>query len=111
MAVPVVNIVIEKGTTFESTYVVKNPDGSVFSLVNQTATAKIKKHPSATSSSSFSTSITTGVGEIRISMASSITSNLSSGRNYYDVIITNNNNGKVTKVFEGTALVRDTLSS
>jgi len=109
-AVPSVNITIEKGMDFEATYIVTNSDGSVFPLTNQSATAKIKKHPTASSSKSFSTSIVSGIGEIRISMASTITSDLTSGRNYYDVIITNSSTGKKIKVFEGMALVRDTVS-
>ena len=55
MSVPVVNIVIEKGTDFEATYNVTNADNSVFSLTNQSATAKIKKHPTATTSTSLCT--------------------------------------------------------
>ena len=111
MTVPVVNIVIDKGTDFEAIYTVTNPDGSTYGLTNQSATAKIRKHSSAASSKSFSTVITSGKGEIKISMGSTTTSELSSGRNYYDVLITNSLTGKIMKVFEGTALVRDTISS
>jgi len=110
MAVPVVNIVIEKGTDFEAIYNVTSPDNSVYPLTSQSATAKIRKHSSATSSKSFQTSIVSGVGEIKISMASSITSQLDEGRNYYDVILTHAGTGKVTKIFEGTAIVRGTVS-
>jgi len=110
MTVPAVNIVIEKGTSFEATYNVTNSDDSVYSLTNQTATAKIRKHPTATSSKSFTTSITVATGEIKISMGSTITADLSSGRNYYDVIITHTSTGKVTKIFEGTAIVNETVS-
>ena len=110
MSVPVVNIVIEKGTDFEATYSVTNNDSSVYSLSSQSATAKIRKHPTATTSKSFATTITVGTGEIRISMGSTVTSQLTAGRNYYDVILTNSSNGKVTKIFEGTALVHDTVS-
>lgn len=110
MAVPAVNIVIEKGTDFEATYNVTNSDNSVYSLINQTATAKIRKHPTATTSKSFQTSITVGTGEIKISMGSTVTADLSAGRNYYDVIITHNTSGKITKIFEGTAIVKDTVS-
>lgn len=110
MAVPVVNIVIEKGTDFEAIYNVTNPDSSVYSLTNQSATAKIRKHSDATSSKSFSTSIVSGVGEIKISMASSITSQLTEGRNYYDVILTHSSTGKIIKVFEGTAIVKPSIS-
>ena len=110
MTVPVVNIVIEKGTNFEATYNVTNADNSVYSLTNQSATAKIKKHPTATTSKSFTTTITVQTGEIKISMGSTHTDDLSAGRNYYDVIITHSSTGKVTKVFEGAALVKDTVS-
>ena len=110
MTVPAVNIVIEKGTDFEATYNVSNSDSSVYSLTNQTATAKIRKHPTATSVKSFTTSITTSTGEIKISMGSTVTADLTAGRNYYDVIITHSVTGKKIKIFEGTALVHDTVS-
>ena len=110
MTVPAVNIVIEKGTDFEATYNVSNSDSSVYSLTNQTATAKIRKHPTATSVKSFTTSITTSTGEIKISMGSTVTADLTAGRNYYDVILTHSVTGKKIKIFEGTALVHDTVS-
>ena len=110
MTVPVVNIVIEKGVDFDATYTVTNDDNSVFSLANQSATAKIKKHPTATTSKSFTTTITVQTGEIKISMGSTNTDDLSAGRNYYDVIITHSVTGKITKVFEGMALVKETVS-
>jgi len=110
MSVPVVNLRIEKGTTFESTFTITNSDGSIFELNNYTATSKIKKWPAASDSTEFVTGITTSRGEIKISMGSTITSTLSSGRNYYDVTITKST-GAVTKVFEGTIIVNDTVSA
>ena len=110
MSVPVVNIVIEKGTDFEAIYNVTNSDNSVYSLTGQSATAKIRKHSAATTSKSFAVGITTSTGEVRISMASTITSQLTAGRNYYDVILTNSTSGKITKIFKGDALVYDTVS-
>jgi len=110
MTVPAVNIVIEKGTSFEATYNVTNSDDSVYSLTNQTATAKIRKHPTATSSKSFSTGITTATGEIVISMGSTITADLSEGRNYYDVILTHSSTGDIIKIFQGMAMVNNTVS-
>jgi len=110
MTVPAVNIVIEKGTSFEATYNVTNADNSVYSLTNQSATAKIRKHPTATSSKSFTTTITVATGEVKISMGSTVTAELTAGRNYYDVILTHATTGKVTKIFEGMAMVNDTIS-
>lgn len=110
MAVPVVNLTIDKGTDFESTFSVTNADGSVFSLINYTATSKIRKHPTASESKSFSTTITVSTGEIKISMGSTITASLDDGRNYYDVILTQSGTGKVIKAFEGMAFVVNTVS-
>lgn len=110
MAVPVVNLVLDKGTSFQESFTVTNSDGSVYSLTNYSAAARIRKHPTATDYKSFQTSITVATGEIQISMASSITAQVNPGRNYYDVVITNSVTNKVTKVFEGTIMVRDTIS-
>jgi hypothetical protein len=110
MTVPAVNIVIEKGTSFEAIYNVTNSDNSVYSLTNQSATAKIRKHPTATSSKSFTTTVTVATGEIVISMGSTNTADLAVGRNYYDVILTHSSTGKIIKIFEGIALVKDTVS-
>jgi len=111
MAVPTVNLTIEKGTSFETTFNITNSDDSVFILSNFSASAKIRKHPTATTSKSFSTTITSAIGEIKISMGSTVTANLTSGRNYYDVVITHSQTNKVQKVFEGTVIVSDTVST
>lgn len=110
MAVPAVNLTIDKGTDFEATFTVTNSDGSVLSLVNYSASSKIRKHPTASDYASFSTTITVATGEIKVSMGATTTSTLSSGRNYYDVIITNVSSGNITKVFEGMVFAVDTVS-
>ncbi len=105
-----INLSLDKGTTFESTFIVKNADDSAFNLTGYTATARIRKHPAASDYKSFQTTVTSAKGEIKISMASTVTSDLSSGRNYYDVVITNNVGTSISKVFEGMILVSDTVS-
>ena len=110
MAVPSVNLTLDKGTDFEATFTVTNSDGTAFTLNNYSATAKIRKHPTASSYQLFQTTITTATGEIKVSMSSSVTSLLTPGRNYYDVIITKTATNKITKVFEGMILVNNTVS-
>lgn len=109
MSISVVNLTLDKGTDFEAYFDVNNSDETSFSFTNYSASAKIRKHPSATSYQSFQTSFPT-TGEIKISMASTITSLLSSGRNYYDVIITETTTNKVKKIFEGAIIVNETVS-
>lgn len=110
MSVPAVNLRLEKGTDFEATFTMTNSDNSVFSLGGYSAACRIKKHPTATTYKSCTTSITTATGEIRVSLGATNTADLSSGRNYYDVVITNSISGQKTKAFEGMIIVVDTVS-
>jgi len=110
MSIPSVNLRIEKGPDFEATFNVEASDGSSFSLVNYSALAKIRKHPTAGIAKTFSTTITAATGEIKISLGSTDTYALTPGRNYYDVVITAASTGKKKKIFEGNAIVIDTVS-
>ena len=110
MAVYTNNIVIEKGTDFSIDYNLSNKDGSVLNLTNYTVSAKLKKHFAATSSVGFAVSFVDAPnGKIKISMASSITSTLSPGRNVYDVVTTDSSN-IVKKVIKGMAFVEESAA-
>lgn len=110
MALPAVNIVIEKGTDFESTYFISNPDGSVFNLTGYSAIAKIKKYPSSPTSVPFSVSLVASSGQVKISMASTTTALLSEGRHYYDIVVVSQGYATKTKVIEGNAIVSPSAS-
>lgn len=109
MAVPSVNITIEKGVNFENTFTVNNSDNTPLSLVGHSAVAKVKKHHSSTTSYPFTILITASLGKIQLSMGSTITSQLPEGRNYYDIVVTSND-GIKTRVIEGMALVTPSVS-
>lgn len=105
----ITNLVIEKGTYFESTFNLFDPDQSTSVLNGLTTTyARISKHPTATSYQEFSKTITAGAGTIKLTLTPEQTSNLSPGRNYFDVILTID--GKKTKVIKGTAMVYESVS-
>lgn len=106
-AVSSVNLVIHKGTNFEETFVLQDENDSALNLTNSTITAKIKKHPTATQLNSFTTLIIGG--NVRISMASTITATLKSGRNYFDIVLIDSIGFK-SKILDGNALVYDTVS-
>lgn len=108
-AVSVVNIVIQKGTDFEETFSLTAEDGLGLNLTGFSATAKLKKHPSSTTSYDFSTVITIVDSTIKIIMSDTVTSTLPSGRCYYDLIITSSG-GVVSKVIQGTALVEESVT-
>ena len=101
---PVFNITIPQGADFSETFVSKESDGSTSSLTGFTGTARIKKHPTATTSTSFSVSIISSTGEVSIAMTSGVTAGLDPGRHVYDVRL-ESPSGAVTRMVEGMAFV------
>ena len=110
MSVPAVNITIEQGADFASTFTISNSDGSLYNLLNTSAIAKLKKFPESETSFSFSTSITVSNGKITLSMSNATTSTIPPGRYYYDILLTNNISGLKTRVIEGMAFVSASIS-
>jgi hypothetical protein len=105
----VTNIVIEKGTDFEATFNLFDPDQSTTILSGLTTTyAAIRKYPDATASEEFSKTITVGTGTIKLTLTAAQTANLKAGRNYFDVVLTIE--GKKTKVIKGTVIVEESVS-
>ena len=109
MAVPVVNIEIEQGADFTSTFTITNNDGSIFSMSNASAVAKAKKHPTAGTAYTFSTSIVSATGKITISMTDEVTATMEAGRYLYDILLTAAGGDK-TRVIQGMALVTAGIS-
>ncbi len=109
MAVPAVNIEIEQGADFTSTFTITNSDGSVFNMSSASAVAKAKKHPTAGTAYTFSTSIESSTGKITISMTDETTATMESGRYLYDILLTAAGCDK-TRVIQGMALVTAGIS-
>ena len=105
----VTNIVIEKGTDFEATFNLFDPDQSAAVLSGLTTTfATIRKYPDATTGEEFGKTITAGTGTIKLTLTATQTANLKAGRNYFDVVLTINN--KRIKVLKATAIVEESSS-
>lgn len=104
------NLTIEKGTNFEATFKVFEPDNSTANFMSYSGVCKIRKHPTSTNYQSCQVSITSGTGEVTVSMGKSFTSLLSTGRNYYDIILTHSITNKSSKVVKGTLIVNDSVS-
>lgn len=101
---PAINISIPQGADFSETFVSKESDGSVTNLTGYTGSAKLKKHPGASTSNSFTVTITSGLGEVAIAMTSGVTVGLTPGRYYYDVKLSSSA-GSVSRLVEGMAIV------
>lgn len=103
------NLVIEKGTSFDATFNLFNVDNSISVISGLTTTyASIRKHPKSDSFEEFRKTITTSTGTIELSLTEEQTARLSSGRNYFDVVLTIQ--GQRVKVIKGTIIVEESMS-
>ena len=110
MATYAANFTLDKGTDFEEEFILTEDDGSPLNLVGYIGSAKIRKHQTAVKYKPFTiTFIDRPNGRIKISLTNSQTSGLESGRNYYDILLTDGM-GKVKKVIEGSIIVNETTT-
>ena len=107
---PVINISIPQGSNFEETFKSTESNGNASNLTGFSGEAKLKKHPTATSSTAFSVTITAGTGEVAIAMTSGVTGGLSPGRYLYDIRLTSSA-GVKSRLVEGSAIVTAGIST
>ena len=105
MAAYISNIVIDAGADFNQTYNLENSANAPLDLTGYTATSVLKKHPqSLLETATFTCSFPNRtLGQLKISLGSSITPNLKPGRYSYDILL--NSGSLKTRVVEGSALV------
>ena len=107
MAVYTSNLTINTGTTFSQVFTLESAaTNSATDLTGFTANAQMRKHADALTFTNFSTQIINATGgKIRVGLTTSQTAALKPGRHVYDVLITDTS-GEVTRVLEGSVLVR-----
>ena len=109
MAVPAVNLTIEKGADFVITFKVKS-DGAAINLTGYTFSCKMRKHPTASTSYSFTVTALSPAssGVVKLEMSKVTTSAIPVGRYIWDLLITSG--GTTTKAIKGTVIVEGTAS-
>jgi len=105
MAAYVSNIVIDQGADFNQTYNLENSANAPLDLTGYTATSVLKKHPQSLLETATFTCYFPNrtLGQLKISLGSSITPDLKPGRYSYDILL--NSGSLKTRVVEGSALV------
>jgi len=104
------NIVIHTNTDFEQTFMFEDTStNSALNLYGYDGCAKIKKYESSSIAGSFDVTFTNrDLGKIRISMGSTVTGSLKAGKYFYDILL--NKSGEITRVVEGTVLVKKSVT-
>jgi hypothetical protein len=113
MSSSAVNLTLQKGTTFEASFVLTGDDGDILNFTNLNSYGYIKKYPTSPIQHNLVVGINTDIGEVSISMGSSLTKELFSGRNYFDVFVdgSEDNFDFVSRIIYGTIIVEDTSLS
>ncbi len=110
MSVIAENFTIQQGETFSKDFILTNPDKSLVGISSYTSTGFLAKYAGDTTTYAFTVGITTSTSTIRISLASTITATLDSGRYYYNVFTVNGSSVK-QKQREGNVLVNASVLS
>ena len=110
MSVIAENFTIQQGETFSKDFVLKNPDNSLIGISSYTSTGFLAKYAGDSTTYPFTVGITTSTSTIRISMASTITATLDSGRYYYNLFTVDGGSVK-QKQREGNVLVNASVLS
>ena len=106
-AVYVSNLVVNTGTTFTQTFSLENSDSSsTLNLSGYSISAQMRKHAGSSSYTTFNSSVVSAAGTVKVGLGTTTTASLKPGRYVYDVLITDNA-GVITRVVEGSVLVRE----
>lgn len=107
-AVYVSNLVVNTGSTFNQTFTLENAESSAaLNLTGYTVKSQMRKHSASTTATDFTSTISNATGgQIQVGLTSTTTAALKPGRYVYDVIITDNV-ASITRVIEGSVLVRE----
>lgn len=94
-----VNLVIDQGTTFVTTFDVNDDAGLPIDLTGYTASAQIRKHYTSSNAVSFTVTANSS-GVVVLSLSSNATNNMTAGRYVYDVELVSPANN-VSRIVEG----------
>lgn len=111
-AVYTTNIVIYTNTTFEQVFVLEDTvSNSVLNLTNYTGSAQLRRYKSSSIAATFTTQVNSGgFGKVRIELDADQTKSIKPGKYFYDLNITNTLTGEKTRVVEGTAIVKQSVT-
>lgn len=114
MAVYVSNIIINCGADFRTIFELEDViTNSTTDLTNKIVKSQLRKHYQSKNAVNFEASIVGNplYGKVQVSLASSITANLKGGRYLYDVVLEDSLSGEKTRIVEGSALVREGVTT
>ena len=99
-----VNLVIDQGTSFETTVTLKDDSDDLLNLTGYAATGQVRKHFTSSNSTSFSITLGGANGTMTLALSANSTANIVAGRYVYDVELTDTSS-KISRIMEGIVTV------
>lgn len=99
-----VNLIVDQGSTFESTITLTDSNNQLINLTGYSATGQLRKHYTSSNAVSFSVTLGGANGTLTLGLSSNATANIVAGRYVYDVELTYPSNN-VSRVIEGIVTV------
>jgi hypothetical protein len=98
-----INIVIDQGTTFNTTFSIVDSNDDPIDFSTYTANSQMRKSYSSSNAYTFSVAMTSS-GAVTLSMTANTTSSITAGRYVYDVEV-QDVSGVRSRIVEGIATV------
>jgi hypothetical protein len=98
-----VNLVVDQGSTFQTSITFNDESGNTINFSDYTGAAQMRKHFTSSNSVSFGVSLTSQ-GVITLSLTANQTGNLVAGRYVYDLEVTDSTN-QISRLIEGIVTV------
>ena len=106
------NLVIYTGTDFDQTFVLEDDQSnSVMNLTGYNGCAQLKRYESSSKAADFTVTFSNDrtTGRVTVSLGSTTSAALKPGKYFYDLLL-NSPTGTTTRVIEGTALVKKSVT-
>ena len=98
------NIVIDQGSTWQTSINVTDDNEVAINLIGYTAAAQMRKHYTSANAYSFTTDISPSLGIVTLSLTANASACIPAGRYVYDCELTDST-GKITRLVEGIVTV------
>ena len=106
------NLVIYTGTDFDQTFALENDQtNSALNLTGYSGCAQMKRYESSSKTADFTVTFANerDTGRVTISLGSTESAAIKPGKYFYDLLL-NSPTGTTTRVVEGTALVKKSVT-
>jgi hypothetical protein len=98
-----VNIIIDQGATFFTTFTIESDTGTPIDFTNYTANSQMRKSYTSSTAYTFDVALS-NTGSVNLSMNASTTNSITAGRYLYDVEV-QDSDGVRSRIVEGIVTV------